>query len=200
MAENWSLRGEYLAACNCRVSPCPCTTAGGDPTEDECNGLTVLSIREGSYGDVDLSRLNFAIFTRWTGNVLAGNWDVGLLLDEGCDDRQFDAMQTIVSGQAGGTFGELAGLIGTILGTERARISFETSDGGESGSVRIDASEFSYTPLKSQRGERTRVVHAALAFRDEIYPGKAEGGRIERFGLSAPTDYGEWSEFEFSGP
>jgi hypothetical protein len=200
VAENWALRGEYLAACNCRVSPCPCTTAGGDPTEGECFGLTVFSIGEGNYGDVNLSGLKLALFSNWTGNVLSGNWNVGLLLDEGCDDRQFDAIQTIVSGQAGGAFGELAGLIGNVLGAERARISFETSDGGESGSTSVDGSELRYTPLKSQRGERTKVVHAALAFRDEIYPGKAEGGRIDRFGLRADTNYGEWSEFEFSGP
>lgn len=200
MAETWALRGEYLAACNCRVSPCPCTTAGGDPTEGQCSNLTVFSIREGNYGDIDLSGLKLGLFGNWTGNVLAGNWNVGLLLDEGCDDRQFEAMQTIVSGQAGGVFAELSGLIGNILGTERARISFEASGGGESGSVSVDGTEFSYTPLKSQRGERTKVVHAALAFRDEIYPGKAEGGRVDRFGITADTSYGEWSEFDFSGP
>ena len=47
MVENWSIKGEYLVACNCRVSPCPCITAGGDPTEGECFGMAVLSIGEG---------------------------------------------------------------------------------------------------------------------------------------------------------
>src|SRR5918997_3595572 len=75
MAENWSIRGEYLVACNCRVSPCPCTTAGGDPTEGECFGMAVLSIGEGRYEDADLSGLHVAFVDRIPGNILDGNWD-----------------------------------------------------------------------------------------------------------------------------
>lgn len=77
---------------------------------------------------------------------------------------------------------------------------FETSEGSESGSASADGSEFSYTPLKSPHGDRTELVHGALAFRDRIYPGKAEGGRIDHFGLRSTTNYGEWSDFEWSGP
>jgi hypothetical protein len=200
MAENWSIRGEYLVACNCRVSPCPCTTAGGDPTEGECFGMAVLSIGEGRYEDADLSGLHVAFVDRIPGNILDGNWDFGVLVDEQADDDQFEALKAIFSGQAGGTFGDIAPLIGNFLGAERARISFETSANGESGSASVDGSEFSYAPLKGPQGDRTELVHGALAFRERIYPGKAEGGHIDHFGLRSDTNYGEWSDFEWSGP
>jgi hypothetical protein len=200
VAENWSIRGEYLAACNCRVSPCPCTTAGGDPTEGECYAFDVFSIDQGQYGNTDLSGLMMAIVVHIPGNILDGNWDFGLIVDEQANDDQFEAIRAIFSGEAGGTFGDIVPLVGNFLGVERASISFETSEGGESGSASADGSEFSYTPLKSPRGERTQVIHGALAFRDRIYPGKAEAGRIDHFGLSSRTNYGEWSDFEWSGP
>jgi hypothetical protein len=199
MAESWTIRGEYIAACNCRVSPCPCTTAGGDPTEDECNGFGVFSIREGRYGDTDLSGLKAGYITRWTGNVLNGNWDIGFLIDQQADERQAEALQTILTGEAGGTFADFVPLIGNVLGVERAELSYESSNGGESGSAGADGSQVSYSPLKSPRGDRTEVLHGALAFRDRIFPGKAEG-RIERWGISAASDYGEWSDFDWSGP
>jgi hypothetical protein len=200
VAETWHIRGEYVASCNCRVSPCPCTTAGGDPTEDECNGLTVFSLTDARYGDTDLSGLNAALVTRWRGNVLDGNWDVGLLIDERADERQAEAMETIFTGQAGGTFADLGPLIGTLLGVERASISFESSEGGERASASADGSRVTYTPLKSPSGQRTQVLHGALTFRDRIFPGKTEGGRIEHWDISADTSYGEWSDCEFSGP
>lgn len=199
MAEDWTIRGEYASACNCRVSPCPCTTGGGDPTEGECNGFTFVAIREGSYGDIDLAGLNAALVVRWRGNILDGNWDAGVLIDGNADDRQAEALQTIFTGQGGGTFADMAPLIGTVLGVERAELSLESSGDGETASVRADGTRYSYKPLKSLKGERTELRHGALAFRDRMYPGKAEG-RIERWDISAETSYGEWSDFEFSGP
>jgi hypothetical protein len=166
----------------------------------ECYGFDVFSINQGQYGNTDLSGLMMAIVVHIPGNILDGNWDFGLIVDEQANDDQFEAIRAIFSGEAGGTFGDIAPLVGNFLGVERASISFETSEGGESGSASADGSEFSYTPLKSPRGERTQVLHGALAFRDRIYPGKAEAGRIDHFGLRAVTNYGEWSDFEWSGP
>jgi hypothetical protein len=114
--------------------------------------MAVLSIGEGQYGDADLSGLQVAFVDRIPGNILDGNWDFGVLVDEQADDDQFEALKAIFSGQAGGTFGDIAPLIGNFLGAERARISFETSDNGESGSASVDGSEFSYAPLKGPQG------------------------------------------------
>jgi hypothetical protein len=198
MAESWRITGEYIADCNCRVSPCPCTTAGGDPTEGECRSGTVFSITQGKYGNVDLAGLGIAMIAKWPGNVLAGNWSVGLVIDEKANDKQAEALQTILSGKAGGTFADFGPLIKNFLGVQRSKISYQKS--GEEATARVDGSELRYTPLKSPAGKRTEVHHGALAFREKIYPGKAAGGRINFFGINAEMNYGEWSDFEFAGP
>jgi hypothetical protein len=199
VAESWNLDGEYFAVCNCRVSPCPCTTAGGDPTEGECRGFNVFSVGQGSYGDVDLSGLNFGLVVHWAGNILAGNWDLGVMIDQSASDQQAEAIETILTGKAGGTFGELSPLIGNYLGAQRASISYDGGTEGEGGSASVDGSQISYTALKSTTGARTELHHGALAFRDLIYPGKAQG-HFDVLGISADANYGEWSRFEFSGP
>jgi hypothetical protein len=198
MAESWQITGEYIADCNCRVSPCPCTTAGGDPTEGECRSGTVFSIKQGKYGNVDLAGLGIAMIAKWPGNVLAGNWSVGLVIDEKANDKQAEALQAILSGKAGGTFADFGPLIKNFLGVQRSKISYQLS--GEEATAKVDGSELRYTPLKSPAGKRTEVHHGALAFRDKIYPGKAAGGRINFFGINADMNYGEWSDFEFKGP
>ncbi|MDP9265031.1 MAG: DUF1326 domain-containing protein [Chloroflexota bacterium] len=200
VAETWSMSGEYLANCNCRVSPCPCTTAGGDPTEGTCNGLTVFQVTQGTYGNVDLSGLHFGLLTRWTGNVLKGNWDVAILIDDKAKDPQAEAIETMLSGKAGGTFADLGPLIGKVLGVERVAMTFETKDHGESGRATAGGCIVTYKPLMGAHGHRTELHHGALAFREKIYPGKAEGGRINQFGIQGEMNYGEWSDFEFQGP
>ncbi len=198
MAESWRISGEYIADCNCRVSPCPCTTAGGDPTEGICKSGTVFSIKQGKYGNVDLSGLGVAMIATWPGNVMAGNWSVGLIVDERANEKQSDALQAILSGKAGGTFADFGPLISKFLGAQRGRITYQKT--GEEASAKVDGSELRYTPLKTKAGKRTELHHGALAFRDKIYPGKAKGGRVNSFGISADMDYGEWSDFEFAGP
>jgi hypothetical protein len=200
VAENWSLKGEYLASCTCRVSPCPCTTAGGDPTEDGvCKGFNVFSIREGAYGGTDLSGVNFGLIVHWVGNVLNGNWDLGVLVDDSASEDQAQAVETIVKGDAGGTFSDIAGLVGNYMGADRVAITFETSDNGDTGRATADGSTINYTSLKAPSGKRTELHHGALAFRDLIYPGKSEGP-IDHFGIQGDSNYGEWSNFEFAGP
>lgn len=198
LAETWNISGDYLAACNCRVSPCPCTTAGGDPTEGTCKNVLVMAIKRGKYGNTDLSGLHTGLVGQWTGNVLKGNWSVGLLIDDKANDAQAKALETILSGQGGGTFKDLAPLIGKVLGVARAKMSLQIT--GETGTAKADGCDFAYEPLKSPAGRRTEVHHGALAFRDRIFPGKAKGGKIDHFGIQGATDYGEYADFEFSGP
>ena len=97
-----------------------------------------------------------------------------MLVDEQADDDQFEALKAIFSGEAGGAFGDIAPLIGNFLGAERARISFETSDNGESGSASVDGSEFSYAPLKGPHGDRTELDEAPNPFTQFLAEGAGE--------------------------
>ena len=199
MAEKWTISGEQIGNCNCKVSPCPCTAAGGDPTESDCRSMTAFQIKSGKYGDVDLSGLHVAMVATWPGNVLKGNWSVGLVIDQRANDKQRDAIEAILSGKAGGAFAQFGPLIGKFLGVERGTFSFQMAAGNMSGSVKMNDCDLRYEGLKGPGG-RTELRHGALAFRDVIYPGKAPGGKLNAMGIKADMDYGEWSDFEFSGP
>ena len=189
----WQLVAEQLGVCNCHASPCPCVTASADPTEGTCVSFYAFDIKSGHYGDVNLSGVKVAMVASWTGFVLNGNWKAGLLVDG--DDRQIEAITAIFSGRAGGSFADLAPLIGEFLGVEKPSISFSSNEGGTQASVRFGNTHADYEPLMGPGG-RTQLVHGALAFRDTVFPGKAIGGRIDSFGLAADSYYGEWAEVE----
>jgi hypothetical protein len=199
VAESWTIEGHSLGACNCRVSPCPCTTGGGNPTEGECKAIIVAAIEGGNYGNTDLSGLNVALVMAMPGFVFDGNWDVGLVIDERADDRQFEALEAIFSGQAGGPFADFAGLIGNLRDAERGRFAVEVSEDMESASASVGGSEFRYTPLKTPDGRRTKLINAALGFGEELLPGKAEG-QINSVGITGEIRYGDIEKIKLTGP
>jgi hypothetical protein len=128
----WRLAGEYLENCNCAVL-CPCIVGprnerGGAlarPTEGHCDVPVVFEIGEGGFGAVRLDGLGAAIVIRTPEAMAAGNWTVGLYLDERADAAQREALETIFGGRAGGPPGFLASLVTTRLPTRVVPIRFE---------------------------------------------------------------------------
>lgn len=55
----------------------------------------------------------------------AGNWSVGLIIDERASTEQEKAITGIASGQAGGPMAALGPLIGKFLGVEKRPITFQ---------------------------------------------------------------------------
>ena len=49
----WVLKADYVDACSCDLT-CPCLF-GGSPTHGYCKGATLVEIKEGNYGKVDLA-------------------------------------------------------------------------------------------------------------------------------------------------
>lgn len=209
MAEQWRLVGDFVDFCKCSV-PCPCTF-GQPPTEGDCDGVIAYRIREGTYGDVDLSGLNVVAVAHFDGNI----WDpdvradMGIVLDERADERQREALQTILSGQAGGwpkMFAE--NMLGTMLGLEFAPIELEIEDDLSTWRVNVPGKAEGRTELltgpTSRPGERLAVLHPPGS---EVGPGqgaatygvttvdKADmfGIRWERSGRSSKHIPFEWS-------
>jgi hypothetical protein len=136
VAEQWSWKGKHVGSCICD-SPCPCIF-GQDPDKGYCGALIVESFDEGSYGSIDLSGRKVALALSWEGNVFSGDLTVGIFVDEDATDEQLEAIETIVTGKAGGAWENLAGLFGTVKGVKRAPI--ESSD-GDNPRFRIGESE-----------------------------------------------------------
>ena len=132
-AESWRIRGDVLEVCNCNVT-CPCNF-GGDPTQSPCEAVQGYRIQEGNLGNTQLGGVNLALYLRIPGKLYEGNWTLGVYIDQRATEGQVQALGTILSGQAGGMFAVLSGLIGTALPPKQVPITFETVNGEHRVSV-----------------------------------------------------------------
>lgn len=188
----YTIKGTYVASCNCTgLCPCPVdekpTAEGG-----ECNGAAVFAISEGQLDDTDLGGVSFALYNHFPSNITAGNWKVGIVVDDGASDDQAQAIERIISGEEGGPFGDFKPLIGEYAGMERASITVSDNSASIAGK-----SEFTFEPYKGADGSPTVVRGAMYGFAPEFQVGKTTG-KSDGFGLSFDSSYGEKAEFEYS--
>ena len=105
MAGTWALEGAWFKNCNCDPG-CPCDFNQA-PTTGQCEGIIGLRIDKGHFGDVSLDGLKFAGIAYWPGRLDEGDGHILPIVDESADAAQRNAILTIMSGQAGGTFFEI---------------------------------------------------------------------------------------------
>ena len=91
----YHLEGRLLEVCNCRVL-CPCWI-GEDPDNGTCSSVVAYHLDSGTIRGVDVGGLTLASVVFIPGNVLAGNWqqllyvdDQGSLLPETDHERIFE--------------------------------------------------------------------------------------------------------------
>jgi hypothetical protein len=191
----YRIAGTYVAVCNC-TPICPCPVDGRPTTENgECLGSLVFDIKEGDLDGTDLSGTSVGLYNHFPSNLSAGNWTVGLVIDAAASDDQARALEGIFRGNEGGPFGEFAGLISTVAGVERGKI---TVTGGDKPSASIEGkTEFSFEPFTGADGSSTTVNNAMFGFAPTYKIGKGSG-HSDAFGLSFDARYGESADFEFS--
>jgi hypothetical protein len=152
----------------------------------------VFQIREGTIADTDLSGVDFALFTHFPSNLTAGNWTVGVVVDDDASDEQVEAIERIVSGEENGVFGVFAALIGENKGTERAPIRVSN------GSVSIgDMTQFTFEPARGGDGSPTTVKNTMFGLAPEYRIGRGTG-RSTAFGIGYEASYGQAAGFDYS--
>ena len=124
----WKISGDYFEACSCD-SVCPCPTSGlaARPTQGYCDAGLVFHVERGSYGSATLDGLSFAVLLHTPGPMIAGNWTVGLIVDDKATPEQREALTAIGSGQGGGPMAAVGPLVGTFAGVEAKPIRIERS-------------------------------------------------------------------------
>jgi hypothetical protein len=203
-ATAWRMRGDVLEACSCNIT-CPCNF-GGDPTQIPCEAVLALRVQEGSYGNTRLGGLNIVLTVSIPGNPFDGGWTLGAYLDQRANQEQMEALGTILSGQAGGMFAALGGLIAEQLPPKQVPINFETVDGEhritvpgllEVGSERVP------NPMEGEPPLDTQATGLSVPF----YTGPAKVRRSSVFKLTDPNLSFEHpgrssliGQFDYSGP
>lgn len=135
MAQDWTISGDYVEACNCEVA-CQCLWL--EPPDDVCTVSFAWDIQNGHYGDVDLSGLKAAMLVYTDEGVMFApdtGWHVVLFVDEEAEDDQRAALEEIHLGRAGGIWAAVADTHFETTEVETAPITFDGDDGDYSATV-----------------------------------------------------------------
>jgi hypothetical protein len=192
----WRIAGTYVASCSCNLI-CPCPTDGPPTSADgQCRGVGVFHIADGNLDDIDLSGVNVGLVNHFPSNLTAGNWKLGIVVDETASDEQAGALEQILKGEEGGPFADFAALTDEWLGMERAAVTFSDGD-RPSGS--IGDSSWTFEPLPGPEGSnaQTTVRNAAFGFAEEFRIGRAPG-HMSALGIEFDAIYGESADYEFA--
>jgi len=183
-ATSWRLQGDLMEVCSCNVT-CSCNF-GGDPTRTPCDAVWGIHVGQGNYGNTRLNGLNVVLYFRIPGKVFDGNWTLGACLDQRANQQQQQALGAILTGQAGGFFAALGGLIGKALPPKQVPINFETANGEhrvtvpgllEIGSERIP------NPMPGQPPLDTKFTGGAVP----VFSGPANVRRSSAMKLTDPN-------------
>jgi hypothetical protein len=182
---SWNLTGSYVETCSCELM-CPCNLSfDHGATYDFCRVVLVFNIREGAVEGTDISGRKVALVADTPKVMTDGNWRVGVFVDDGASDAEFDQLVRVFGGQLGGPMAGLAPLIGEMLGAERAAI--EIVDDGLRHTVRIgDAVDFEIkdiVPFGVETGQPVRFSGMFHPAGSDLTMAEAQRSRISAFGI-----------------
>ena len=199
---SWNISGQYAETCNCDFL-CPCPTSGlTQSTHGYCIFAMGFRVERGQYNGTSLDGRSFVIVGHTPGNMGEGGWKVGLIVDDGADEKQKDALTAIASGQAGGAMANLAPMIGNFLGVETAPVKIEGS--GKNWAVSagrlIDESVEGAAGLGGEQMYLDGTGHPAST---KLGLGRAQKSHVHAFGIDWDQEdgrnNGHFAPFNWSG-
>lgn len=125
---SWSARGLLFENCSCQVV-CPGHMHFNQLcTHDRCVGYWALRFDEGSFDGVPLHGLNAVVAYDTPQHMIAGNWIEVILIDEAASADQRRALESILTGRAGGPWAVLSRFVGRWLDTRYLPIHIVDED------------------------------------------------------------------------
>jgi hypothetical protein len=181
----WNLTGSYSETCSCELM-CPCNMSfDHGATYDFCRVTLAFNIRQGAVEGTDIGGRKVVLIADTPKVMTDGNWRVGVFIDDGATEAQFDALVQVFSGQLGGPMAGLAPLIGEMLGVQRAVIDLE--DDGLLHSVRVDdVIDFEIediVPFGVETGEPVRFSGMFHPVGSDLTMAEAKRTRINAYGI-----------------
>jgi hypothetical protein len=150
----WWARGLIFENCACTLV-CPGHMHFSQLcTHERCKGYWALRFDEGAFAGVSLAGTRAVIVFDTPQRMIDGQWTEVIILDEACSDEQRRALETILSGRAGGPWEKLASFVSTWRPTEFRAIDMH--DEGATKRVTI--------------GERLRAIVTQIRGRDRSQP------------------------------
>lgn len=176
----YNIEGRLLEVCTCKIL-CPCWV-GEDPDSGTCDGVLGWHIDAGNIEGVDVTGRSLVILTHIPGNILKGNWNVRVYIDDKATPQQKDAMLKVWTGQAGGPVADLAKLVGKVDAVEQVPITFDVK--GATGTIKVGQA------ISAVLAPFTGATGKATALHDTIFttiPGSpAYVGKADSYVANAP--------------
>jgi hypothetical protein len=195
----WNLTGSYIETCSCELM-CPCNLSfDHGAIYDYCRVTLVFVIKKGDVEGIDIAGRTVAIIADTPKVMTDGNWRLGVFVDDGADDEQFDKLVKVFSGQLGGPMAALTPLVGEVLGAERAPITIQ--EDGVTHSVRIgNAIDFEIqdiVPFGVETGTPIKFDGMFHPVGSDLTMAEAKRSKINAYGISYEGKTG-LSKAEFS--
>ena len=157
----YEIEGRLLEVCTCNVL-CPCWV-GEDPDYKTCDTTIAWGIEKGTIENVTVDGLTFAVSAHIPKNILIPkSWKAVVFVDERATEEQEGVLLRLFTGQLGGPVADLAGLIGEVVGVERAAITFSV-DGGK-GRLKIgERVDAEMAPFVGATGNPTTLAETVFS-------------------------------------
>jgi hypothetical protein len=146
----------------------------------------VFNLRAGQVEGTEVGGRTVVLIADTPKVMTEGNWRLGVYVDDGADDEQFDKLVKVFGGQLGGPMGALAPLVGEVVGVERAAI--EVTDDGLLHRVRVaDSIDFEIediVPFGADDGQPVRFQGMFHPVASDLTMAEARRTRIDAFGIA----------------
>lgn len=190
----WKLAGTYVSACTCPTTTHWPIDGSMSDTTGACTSCSVFAV-DGSFSDIGLSGIHFAIYNYFPQRLSEGEWVVGLVVGEGATDDQAQSIERIVTGAAGGPFATTKDMVGEYLGMDVAKVELIL---GERVAASVDGrTTFRYEPVYKPDGSIVEGANAMFPFAHDFRVGKAEG-RSMAYGVGFDANHSELANFAFT--
>jgi hypothetical protein len=201
----WTMRGSILGPCNCDWG-CPCNFDVA-PSYGHCDGVYAYSVDEGRYGSVVLDGLRYIHVGSFPGPVHEGGGTSLLIVDRSARAEQRRALEDLWrSGEAGMPFDVWQSVTSSWLDTVEAPIEIECA--GMSSRVSVDGGRLLDLRMSRVKNPVTSQEEITYLVKPTGFTSKhTELGTTEVFRLrygdwdwDYSGKYGEFAEYEYSGP
>lgn len=197
----WKMKGDALGACSCDWG-CPCNF-DAPPSKGWCEGGYVFHVNEGSYNDIDLAGRTIGFFVHSPGALHLGNVTGYVLVDDGANQAQRDAIMDVLSGQLGGPFAALASLLVKVIGPDFVPVQWKF-DGANSYAVLGDRAEVRLAEIKNpvtgdSSGFTLKMTAGLLTNELELMASSTMKINHPELNYDHSGQYGETFHFSYSG-
>ena len=121
---SWRARGLIFENCSCTLV-CPGHMHFSQLcTHERCKGYWAIRIDEGEFGGVALGGTRALVAFDTPQRMIDGGWTQTIIIDQSASPDQRRALETLLTGGAGGPWGKLASFVATRQPTEFRPIEF----------------------------------------------------------------------------